>query len=91
MRRNKWMPGVSVRQLVAILTVILTLGLATGFVEAQVLYGSIIGNVTDQNGAVVPGATVTITNKATGQVRETVTDSEGVYSIVNILPGTFDL
>jgi len=91
MRRNLWKPGLSARQLVAVLTVILTIGLAAGFVEAQVLYGSIIGNVTDQNGAVVPGATVTITNKGTGQVRETVTDSEGVYSIVNIMPGIYDL
>jgi len=76
---------------ISMIALILAIGIATAPAEAQVLYGSIVGNVTDQNGAVVPGATVTITNKATGQVRETVTDSEGIYSIVNILPGIFDL
>ncbi|QQS47969.1 MAG: TonB-dependent receptor [Acidobacteriota bacterium] len=76
---------------ISTVALILAIGIATAPAEAQVLYGSIIGNVTDQNGAVVPGATVTITNKGTGQVRETVTDSEGVYSIVNILPGIYDL
>ena len=34
--------------------------------NAQVLYGSVVGTVADQTGAVVPGATVTITNVQTG-------------------------
>ena len=32
----------------------------------QVLYGSLVGNVTDANGAVVPGAAVMATNQRTG-------------------------
>src|SRR5262245_35300465 len=64
---------------------------AVGLVYGQVLYGSLVGNVVDQNNATVPGATVTITNKGTGQVRETVTNAEGEYSIINILPGSYDL
>ena len=35
--------------------------------NAQVLYGTLTGNVTDSSGAVVAGATVTITHKETGQ------------------------
>ena len=50
-----------------------------------------IGNVADQNGAVVPGATVTITNKGTNQVRESVTNSDGEYTITNVLPGVYDV
>ena len=46
-------------------------------VKAQVLYGSIVGNVKDSQGAVVPGATVTITNKQTGLTRDSVTDDQG--------------
>lgn len=59
--------------------------------SAQVLYGSIVGTVTDQTDAVVPKATVTITNKATGLSRETTTDEAGRYSLVNVLAGTYDL
>jgi len=73
------------------LAVILAALLTTNFADAQVLYGSLVGTVTDQAGAVVPGATVTITDKGTGQSREAVTDADGLYTIKNILPGTFDL
>src|SRR5207247_8504535 len=59
--------------------------------SAQVLYGSVVGTVTDQTGGVVPGATVTITNVQTGQTREGMTDDTGYYSILNVLEGTYDL
>jgi hypothetical protein len=56
-----------------------------------VLYGTIVGNVQDEKGAVVPGATVTITNKETGQTRETMTNESGDYSFPNLLPGVYDI
>ncbi|HXG32006.1 MAG TPA: carboxypeptidase-like regulatory domain-containing protein, partial [Bryobacteraceae bacterium] len=59
--------------------------------DAQVLYGSVVGTVVDQTNAVVPGAAVVITSKDTGAVRETRTDPAGRYSVVNLLPGTYDL
>jgi hypothetical protein len=68
--------------------------LSPPFVErlkAQVLYGSVVGTVTDQTGAVVPGATVTITNVQTGQTREAISDDAGNYSIPNVLEGRYDL
>jgi hypothetical protein len=60
-------------------------------VKAQVLYGSIVGNVKDPQGAVIPGATVTITNKQTGLTRDTVTDDQGAYTLTNVLPGPYDV
>jgi hypothetical protein len=81
----------SAKALGTLLAMLLTLGLTSSLASAQVLYGSLVGNVTDQNGAAVPGATVTITNKGTGQVRETVTNSDGEYNIVNVLPGSYDI
>lgn len=73
----------------------LALLLVTGWLAtaagAQVLYGSLVGTVTDQNKAVVADARVTITNKGTGQVREATTNSNGEYSIINVLPGTYDV
>jgi len=58
---------------------------------SQVLYGSVVGTVTDPSGAIVPGAKVTLTGKLTGAERVDTTDSGGRYSFVNVLPGTYDL
>jgi hypothetical protein len=60
-------------------------------VSAQVLYGSIVGTLTDETGAVVPNAAVTVTNTSTGLVRDTKADSAGYYSIPNLPEGTYDL
>ncbi len=59
--------------------------------EAQALYGGLVGNVTDAQGAVLPGVTVAITNVGTGLKLETVTDDTGNYVFRNLLPGTFDV
>src|SRR5687768_8828474 len=58
---------------------------------AQVLYGSLVGNVVDASGAVVPGATVTITHRDTNQSRSVVTSETGAYSFPTIQPGTYDI
>ncbi len=72
------------------LAILLTLFLApVSF--AQVLYGSIVGNVTDNSGAVVAGATVKITNKATNQVRETVTTEDGAYTFTTVQTGLWEV
>jgi hypothetical protein len=54
-----------------------------------VLYGSLVGSVSDPSGAVVPGASVTATNVGTGQIRQDTTDQGGRYNFVNIQPGTY--
>ena len=56
---------------------------------AQVLYGSIVGNVTDPNGAVVPEAPVTAVNQGTGVTSTAVTNNTGSYSFVALQPGTY--
>ena len=67
------------------------MGVAARAVSAQVLYGSIVGTLTDQTGAVVPKATVTVANSNTGLSRQVTTDEAGYYSIPNLLEGTYDL
>jgi hypothetical protein len=69
----------------------LAVGLLVQPAEAQVLYGSLVGTVTDQTEAVVPRAAIAITNKATGGTRETTTDDAGRYSLVNVLAGSYEL
>ena len=59
--------------------------------SAQVLYGSIVGNVSDAQGGIAPGVTLTATNTGTGLKVETVTDADGAYAFRNLLPGTYDL
>jgi hypothetical protein len=60
-------------------------------VDAQALYGSLVGNVVDDSGARIPGATVTVTRTETNQVSEQVTPENGTYSFTNLLPGTYQL
>ncbi len=60
-------------------------------VHGQVLYGSIVGTVTDPSGAVVPDATVTATAIGTGQTRTDTTDQSGRFSILNLLPDKYNL
>jgi hypothetical protein len=49
--------------------------------------GNLQGIVRDPNGAVVAGATVKVTNTQTAQVRETTTNEDGLYRVVNLQPG----
>ena len=58
---------------------------------AQATTADIVGRVTDSSGAVLPGATVTITNEGTGDVRTATTTESGDY-VFNLLPiGTYAL
>jgi hypothetical protein len=58
---------------------------------AQVPSGTILGNVKDSQGAVVPGATVTATNTGTQFSRSTVTDSEGQYTLPLLPVGNYEV
>ena len=49
------------------------------------------GTVSDASGAVLPGATVTITNKETGKVYTLVTAADGVYRILDLEPGRYSV
>jgi hypothetical protein len=57
--------------------------------NAQVLYGSLTGNVTDPSSAVVPDAQVEALNMATGVSRQTTADSAGIYRFAELQPGIY--
>jgi hypothetical protein len=59
--------------------------------SAQSTYGIIVGVVADASRALMPGATVTATNTATGQSRTVATGQQGDFRIINLLPGTYDV
>jgi hypothetical protein len=53
--------------------------------------GSIAGSVKDQNGALLASAEVKVSNKATGEKRNVVTDNEGSYAVPLLAPGTYSV
>ena len=65
--------------------------LVVGPVSAQQTTGTIQGRVTDDQGAAIPGVTVTGVNNATGFSREVVTDGEGVYRLTALPVGLYDV
>src|SRR5215475_2304584 len=58
--------------------------------HAQVV-GQIQGTVTDAQGGVLPGVSLTMRNTETGAARTTVTESDGVYRFPGLQPGTYAL
>src|SRR2546423_3822086 len=66
------------------------LALSTTLICAQTqTTGRIAGTVTDERGAVIVGARVTIVSEATGDEREAITNSTGSYFAAFLLPGTY--
>ena len=57
--------------------------------RAQSFYGSIVGAVTDSTGAVVPGATVTITNIGTNDKHTAQSNASGEFSFVSLVPASY--
>src|SRR5579884_1609215 len=57
--------------------------------HAQVLYGSLTGNVTDPTDAAIPGAKINATNVGTGLSREAEADVRGAYLFNDLQPGTY--
>jgi outer membrane receptor protein involved in Fe transport len=65
--------------------------MAIGASSAYAQNAQIIGIVKDSSGAVIPGATATAKNQATGLTRSEVTDATGAYRLVALPPGTYTL
>src|SRR5690349_15033266 len=59
--------------------------------RAQLLQGSITGNVVDSSGAAVVGARVLATEQQTNFTRETITNDQGGYNLLTMPPGTYRL
>src|SRR5271170_8063598 len=83
--------GTSASTTSSILSIGLLLLLASVSLFSQGSEGRISGTVTDQSGAAIPGARVTITDEQRNVSRTLTTDSAGAYAAPNLIPSTYDV
>src|SRR5687768_9406945 len=76
---------------VLILAVFLCLAPAGALAQVAETAAQIQGQVTDAAGAAVPGATVIVRNSATGEERRVQTNEDGIYTIAQLPPATYDV
>src|SRR5579859_2885973 len=72
-----------------VLATILGVLLFSAALFAQGSFGRILGTVTDQTGAVLPGATVSVIDTQRGLTRTLTTDAAGEYNAPTLIPGTY--
>jgi hypothetical protein len=77
------------RTLLAAFLVFSLAGMWGSIARAQTTQGTIVGTVKDPQGAVVPAATVSVTNPATGLVRTTTTGSDGMFRVPALPAGVY--
>ncbi|PYT10628.1 MAG: hypothetical protein DMG59_28390, partial [Acidobacteria bacterium] len=58
---------------------------------AQAVRATLVGRVTDQTGAVVPGTKVTLTNTGTNETRSATLGDNGEFVFTQLAPGTYTL
>src|SRR5690348_11263990 len=78
-----------VRTGVLLLAILSLAGVEQGY--TQVAGGTISGTVSDSSGRVIPSANVVVKNVATGITRETTTNTDGLYTAPNLVPGSYDV
>lgn len=83
MKATRKIPGVLLA--IAMLCLAFTAGLG------QNLTGQLSGTVTDQSGAVIPNANITLKNQLSGDTRRTVSNSEGVFAFAAVPTGEYTI
>lgn len=86
--KRRWNPGTVLATMCALLMIFVGGQL---FAQAGIDTGSITGTVKDPTGALVVGATCTLTNTATGVSQKTTTTSAGAYAFPIVQIGTYTL
>ncbi len=76
-------------KLTLVLLLVVCLGSAASLWAQSTSTGTVAGGITDQSGAVVPGATVTLTDNSTNIARTTTTNKDGRYIFVDVNPGIY--
>jgi len=74
-----------------IATALLFITLLSLTVSAQTFRGTILGTIVDPQGALVPGAKITVRNTSTGLERSTTSDEEGNYTVAELPVGPYEV
>ena len=94
---EKWrssLPCGSIRRLAGRTLLMIVMGFLAGMHSASAQVGttaSITGVVSDQTGAVIAGATITVTNAENGAVRAAKSTESGNYTVTPLMPGRYVL
>lgn len=59
--------------------------------NAQAVFGSIVGTISDPTGAVIPGATVTVTDVSKGISQTTIANATGNYTVTRLVPDVYQV
>ncbi len=59
--------------------------------QAQAIYGTIYGTVTDTTGAAIPNATITVTDESKGTSVQVTSNQSGGYTVPNLIPDAYDV
>ncbi len=87
--QDRGTPRLSTQLAIQLLMLCLVLFAARGaFGQAN---AGLTGTVTDQSGAVIPSANVTVTNEGTSVSSKTVTSTAGTYSVTGLIPGAYSV
>ena len=65
--------------------------LVPAFASSQTFTGGVRGAIKDQDGGVLPGTSVTLTNTETSASRTSITNERGEYVFASVAPGRYDL
>lgn len=80
------------KRISTLLWIVCLMAMANGLIRAQTqTTGRITGTVKDEKGAVINGAEVTVTNKATNEARAVSSDDEGTYAVALLPPGVYEI
>ncbi|HWR15362.1 MAG TPA: carboxypeptidase regulatory-like domain-containing protein [Terriglobales bacterium] len=74
-----------------ILSIVALIALLTTCMFSQNVTSSVKGTVVDPNGALIPGATCQLANRATGSSLEVQSDANGLFTFLNVLAGDYTL
>ena len=77
------------RRLVCFVVLLSVIGVANAFAQSSM--GTVVGTVTDSSGAVIPGASVTLTSLDTAIAATRVSGDRGHFTFINVRPGSYEI